>query len=104
MDLNSVIYDISGWFTGNDAGTCAMLDDIQEMISEKNFDRALELSVQLAETADARAKAVNSDTAEYYNFMEPMEEVVYREFYKPEKQLEYADFPFADIYTLCGDI
>ena len=28
MDLNSVIYDISGWFTGNDAGTCAMLDDI----------------------------------------------------------------------------
>ena len=37
MDLNSVIYDISGWFTGNDAGTCAMLDDIQEMISEKNF-------------------------------------------------------------------
>ena len=72
MDLNSVIYDISGWFTGNDAGTCAMLDDIQEMISEKNFDRALELSVQLAETADARAKAVNSDTAEYYNFMEPI--------------------------------
>ena len=36
MDLNSVIYDISGWFTGNDTGTCAMLDDIQEMISEKN--------------------------------------------------------------------
>ena len=30
MDLNSVIYDISGWFTGNDAGICAMLDDIQE--------------------------------------------------------------------------
>ena len=64
MDLNSVIYDISGWFTGNDAVTCAMLDDIQEMISEKNFDKALEISGQLAKTADARAKAVNSDTAE----------------------------------------
>ena len=104
MDLNSVIYDISGWFTGNDAVTCAMLDDIQEMISEKNFDKALEISGQLAKTADARAKAVNSDTAEYYNFCEPMEEVLYRELYKPEKQLEYADFPFADIYTFYGDI
>ena len=47
MDLNSVIYGISGWFTGNDADTCAMLDDIQELISEKDFDRALEMRKQL---------------------------------------------------------
>lgn len=104
MDLNSVIYDISGWFTGNDAGACAILDDIQELISQKDFDRALEISGQLAKTADARAEAADSSQTEYYNFTEPMEEVVYREFYKPEKQLEYADFPFADIYTLHGDI
>ena len=70
MDLNSVIYDISGWFTGNNAVTCAMLDDIQEMISEKDFDKALEISEQLAETADARAEAVDFSAAEYYNFKE----------------------------------
>ena len=73
MDLNSVIYDISRWFTGSDSSTCAMLDDIQEMISEKDFDKALEISGQLAEMADTLAEAVDFSSTEYYNFNEPME-------------------------------
>ena len=104
MDINNVIYDISAWFSGNDSSTCVMLDNIQELVSDSRFEQALELSGQLAAAADARAEQTDFTDSEYFNFGEPMEEVVYRELYKPQKELKYADFPFADIYTLHGDL
>lgn len=104
MDFNNEIYEISTWFAGKDSDLCAMLDNIQNLLNNNSLDDAYVLSEKLVKAADIHADAVDFTSAEYYNFSEPMEEVIYREFYKPTKELKYADFPFADIYTLHGDI
>ena len=104
MDFNSEIYELRKWFAGADSDMVSILDDIEKLLSDGQTEKALELSETLVKSADDHAEHTDFANAEYYNFTEPMEEVVYRELYKPQKELKYADFPYAGIYTLCGDL
>ena len=104
MDFNSEIYELRKWFAGADSDMVSILDDIEKLLSDGQTEKALELSETLVKSADDHAEHTAFANAEYYNFTEPMEEVVYRELYKPQKELKYADFPYAGIYTLCGDL
>ncbi len=104
MDFNSELYELRKWFAGADSAMVSILDDIEKLLSDKHTEKALELSKTLVKSADDRAEHTDFTNAEYYNFTEPMEEVVCRELYKPQKELKYADFPYANIYALCGDI
>ncbi len=104
MDFNNEIAALRKWFTATKNSFVSILDDIEELLAEKQYEKALELSETFTASADDKALNTDFTNTEYYNFTEPMEEVVYRELYKPQKELEYADFPYSDIYTLHGDI
>ncbi len=104
MNFNSEILELRKWFADTDSDMIPILDDIEDLLSDNQPEKALELSEALVKSADDRAERTDFTDTEYYNFTEPMEEVVYRELYRPQKELAYADFPYADIYTLHGDI
>ena len=104
MDFNNEILEIRKWFTATDSTKISLPDDIENLLSDNHPEKALELSEALVKSAANKAEHTDFTNTEYYNFTEPMEEVVYRTLYKPQKELKYADFPYSDIYTLHGDI
>lgn len=83
----------------------AVLEEAQEEIAQQNYDRGVTLLESLVEKIDAAAPRLEEDREnEYLCFDNLLEEVLYRQLYKPGKNIRYVPQEYADTYLVYGNL
>lgn len=90
---------------GNDsAGISSTLDEIRFVAYKKDFEKALTLIEVLVNKIETMGAFADDAVSEYHTFSELFEEILFFHLKKPNKQLRQAQLPYAEIYTLHGNI
>lgn len=83
------------------------LNQARELIRNKDYSSALEITMSLSEMADIRPIIEDDGESAYYNFSEEFERVIYLEIERQngrstDESLKETPFPYFDIYGLNG--
>ena len=85
----------------------AALSEARALIAANDLEKAQTVLEDLVDKADdAKKRGLFQDDAmsEYYCFSEPFEEMLYMFRKKPEREVRRSMIPFADIYSLYGQL
>ena len=85
----------------------AALSEARALIAANDLEKAQTVLEDLVDKADdAKKRGLFQDDAmsEYYCFSEPFEEMLYMFRKKPEREVRRSVIPFADIYSLYGQL
>ena len=85
-------------------GFDAALDEAKFNIYKKNYDKALILLEEMIEKYGGSGLFEDDAVSEYHCFREPMEEILYCEYTKPEKKIRKAGIDFAGLYHNYGSL
>ncbi len=83
-------------------GIEAALDEVKFNVYKKNYDKALELIESIIKTHEESGWFAEDSVSEYYCFKEPMEELLFAEYNKSEKDVRKATIDFSEMYFLYG--
>lgn len=86
----------------NDLGIEATLEEVQFNQYKKNYDKAIELIEPLIKKLEGTFK--DDAVSEYHCFENFFEELLYKYYTKPEKELRQAQFPLAKVYMMYGSL
>lgn len=85
-------------------GFDATLDEIRFNMYEKRLDVALKLMEATVQKYEEMNMYEDDAVSEYYCFREPMEEILYRQYNEPEKDIRRAQVDYAEMYLLYGSL
>jgi len=80
------------------------LQEINFLVSQRNFDKALEIIESLIRKIEDTGWYLNDDKCEYYCFNHIFEEIIFQEIFKPEKEIKQIPENYAEVYFLYGNI
>ena len=83
------------------------LEEIQFVQYQKNFDKALSLMEPLIKDIEemiANGMFEDDKVSEFFCFDHPLEEVIYKNYNRSEKEVRHCDIPFASIYLQYGSL
>jgi len=80
------------------------IKEINLHITQRNFDKALEIIGSLINKIENTGWYVNDDKCEYYCFDNAFEEIIFKEIFKPEKEIIQIPEKYGEIYFSCGNI
>lgn len=83
-------------------GFDAALEEVRFNQYKKNYDKALELIEAMVKKYEDLAMYKDDEVSEYHCFNEPMEEMLYREDYKPQKDVRRAQVKYDALYLQYG--
>ena len=78
------------------------LQKADQLLKAKEYEKALEITAELVKKADDLPMFRDDTQTAYYSFWELFEEILYKQIYKPTKEIKRADYPFSTIYYLHG--
>ena len=82
----------------------SILEEAQFKVYQKKYTEALTLLENLVREVEDTGMYKDDQVSEYHCFAEFFEEVLYREWKKPQKDLRGCDFPYALIYLRYGSL
>lgn len=85
-------------------GFNAAFEEIQFNIYKKNYDKALKLMENMVRNYEEQGLYANDAVSEYYCFREAMEEILYRLYNEPQKDLRIAQIDYAEMYFQYGSL
>ena len=91
-------------FSKDGMGFDAALEEIRFNIYKKNYDTALKLMESMVQKYEEMDMFANDAVSEYFCFREPMEEILYRQYNEPEKDLRQAQIDYAALYLQYGSL
>ncbi len=80
------------------------LNQAEQFILKKDFDKALKVIEDLIFELDENQPYRDDEVSEYYNFEEYFEEVLFKEFNNPEKEIRRVSVPYTRIFNMYGYI
>ncbi len=81
-----------------------ILEEVKFHISEKDFDKALDLLGSTVAKYEETPLFENDEATEYYCFAEPMEELLFLHLNNPKKEVKHAGVDFLTLYYLYGSV
>lgn len=85
-----------------------VLDEVREKKEDGKTQEAIQLLDELVKVIEETIKTgklfVNDDKKEYFSFSEPCEEMLYKNYFNPKKEIINIDMPFSDIYMEQGNL
>ena len=91
-------------FSNDVSGTEAAIDEIKFNIYKKDYDKALKMAEDLVSKIESMNLFQDDKVSEYHLFDELFEEILYRHYNNPTKNLRRAEFPYTEIYLLYGGL
>ena len=91
-------------FSKDEQGYDAAMDEVRFNIYKKNYDKALKLIEDMVSKYEGMGMFKDDAVSEYHCFREPMEEILYCEFTKPEKDIRRATIDYAELYLTYGSL
>ncbi|MBE6063421.1 MAG: hypothetical protein E7207_07695 [Clostridium butyricum] len=85
-------------------GFDATLDEIRFNIHEKRFETVLKLTEDMIHKYEEMDMYADDSVSEYFCFKESMEEILYCNYNKSEKDVRRAPVDYAEMYLLYGSI
>ena len=85
-------------------GFDAALDEAKFNIYKKNYNKALKLLEEMIDKYGNTGLFEDDAVSEYHCFSEPMEEILYRRYTQPEKDIRMAGINFAALYHNYGSL
>ena len=85
-------------------GYDAAMEEVRFNIYKKNYDKALKLIEDMISKYEKSEMFKDDAVSEYHCFREPMEEILYCEYIKPEKDIRRANYDYADMYLTYGSL
>ena len=85
-------------------GYDAAMEEVRFNIYKKNYDKALKLIEDMISKYEESGMFKDDAVSEYHCFREPMEEILYCEYTKPEKDIRRATYDYADMYLTYGSL
>ena len=82
----------------------SILEEVQFKVHQRKFDEALSLIEPLVREIEESGMFQDDRVSEYHCFREFFEEVLYREWEKPERDIRRCDFPYDFIYLQYGSL
>lgn len=80
------------------------LEEARKRTAAQDFDGARKVLEPHLQEAEHSALFQPDSEVEFRSFAEPMEMVVYRQFFQPKKKLQQAPFPFHLLYLTLGEL
>jgi len=85
-------------------GLESALEEIRFCIYKKGLDKALKLMEALVAKYEELDMFADDAVSEYHNFRELFEEILYKQIYKPEKDVRRAEIDYSELYLLYGSL
>jgi tetratricopeptide (TPR) repeat protein len=85
-------------------GLKKVIKEINFHVSQRNFDKALEIIKSLIIKIENSGLFINDDKSEYYCFNNLLEEIIFKEAFKPKKEILQIPENYAEIYFSYGNI
>lgn len=85
-------------------GFNATLEEVRFNIYKKDFDTALKLMEGMVQKYEEMNMYANDTVSEYFCFNEPMEEILYKQYNNPEKEIRRAQVDYGAMYLHYGSI
>lgn len=85
-------------------GFDAALEEIRFNIYKKNYDTALKLMEGMIRKYEEMNMYSNDAVSEYYCFREPMEEILYKQYNNPDKDIRRAQIDYGEMYLQYGSL
>ena len=85
-------------------GYDAAMEEVRFNVYKKNYDKALKLIEDMISKYEKSGMFKDDAVSEYHCFREPMEEILYCEYTKPEKDIRRANYDYADMYLTYGSL
>ncbi len=85
-------------------GIKAVLEEAQFNIYRKKFNVGKDILNSAVEKVEKLDMYQDDEVSEYHTFNEPMEEILYKHRYQPEKTLRQAPEPFSELYLTLGSV
>ena len=85
-------------------GLQSVVEEAQFNIYRKKFDVAKTILTGAVEKVEALGMYKDDEVSEYHTFNEPMEEILYKHRYQPEKTLRQAPEPLSELYLTFGSV
>ena len=85
-------------------GYDAAMEEVRFNVYKKNYDKALKLIEDMIAKYEKSEMFKDDAVSEYHCFREPMEEILYCEYTKPEKDIRRATYDYADMYLTYGSL
>ena len=85
-------------------GYDAAMEEVRFNVYKKNYDKALKLIEDMISKYEKSGMFKDDAVSEYHCFREPMEEILYCEYTKPEKDIRRANYDYADMYLTYGNL
>jgi len=78
--------------------------ELNPLIRQKKFDKALALIESFIKNIEDKGLYLNDNTSNYFYFNNALEEIVYKEIFRPEKEIRQIPENYAEIYFTYGNI
>ncbi len=88
----------------NTQGFAQVLDEAKFCIYKKDYDKALRILEDMVNKYEDMGMYENDAVSEYYCFSEPMQEILYVHYNKPEKDIRKSQIDYAALYFLYGNV
>ena len=88
----------------NDLGIDATLEEVQFNQYKKNFDKAISLIEPLIKKIEEIGFFKDDAVSEYHSFDNFFEEILYKYYNEPKKDVRHAQMPLATVYTQYGSL
>ncbi len=85
-------------------GIASVLQDAQFQIFQKDYQTALELLEGLVAKVEESGLYADDEEHGYFSFNNFLEDVLYRELYKPERDVQHVPDDYADMYFIYGNL
>lgn len=88
----------------HNTGIESVLEEARFCQHQKDFEKGLKLIEDLVNEIEQENMFDDDQASEYHCFHEPMEEILYREIFKPTKDLRQASSPYDAVFLLYGSL
>ncbi len=90
--------------TNHSLGLQSVIEEAQFNIYRKKFDLAKDILTSSVEKVEELGMYQDDEVSEYHTFNEPMEDILYKYRYQPEKTSRQAPEPLSELYLTLGSV